>query len=253
MEVHHHPDLHHNKKRFREYFLEFLMIFLAVTLGFFAESLRESISNHEKAVSYMHSMRADVIKDTVQLKDEILYAVQLSTGLDSLFYSLHVKVITDSIEYRLYYLNAKYNRLVGIIFSDEALTQLKTDGEMRLIQNMSIKDSITSYWKGSQRILENGQFFNNGMNSLINDGYKIFDRAFIQSYGRSLTDPADMLQVKVMGGARLMTAAPLNLIEYANKVMTLYNSLQMWYLPSLKKQKEKASALIDLIENKYPG
>ena len=31
MEVHHHP--HVEKKNFKEYFLEFLMIFLAVTLG----------------------------------------------------------------------------------------------------------------------------------------------------------------------------------------------------------------------------
>jgi hypothetical protein len=32
MEVHHHH--HVEKKKFKEYFLEFLMIFLAVTLGF---------------------------------------------------------------------------------------------------------------------------------------------------------------------------------------------------------------------------
>ena len=32
MEVHHHPNV--EKKNFKEYFLEFLMIFLAVTLGF---------------------------------------------------------------------------------------------------------------------------------------------------------------------------------------------------------------------------
>ncbi len=36
MEVHHHP--HVEKKAFKEYFLEFLMIFLAVTMGFFAEN-----------------------------------------------------------------------------------------------------------------------------------------------------------------------------------------------------------------------
>jgi hypothetical protein len=41
MEVHHHPDLHHKKKNFKEYFLEFLMIFLAVTPGFVAENIRE--------------------------------------------------------------------------------------------------------------------------------------------------------------------------------------------------------------------
>jgi hypothetical protein len=34
MEVHHHPDLHHKPKKWKEYFLEFLMIFLAVTRVF---------------------------------------------------------------------------------------------------------------------------------------------------------------------------------------------------------------------------
>ena len=43
MEVAHHPDLHHKPKPWKEYFLEFLMIFLAVSMGFLAESLREHI------------------------------------------------------------------------------------------------------------------------------------------------------------------------------------------------------------------
>jgi hypothetical protein len=36
MEVHHHPNV--EKKGYKEYFLEFLMIFLAVTMGFIAEN-----------------------------------------------------------------------------------------------------------------------------------------------------------------------------------------------------------------------
>jgi hypothetical protein len=48
MEVHHHPDLHHKPKPWKEYFLEFILIFLAVTLGFFAENIREHISDKHK-------------------------------------------------------------------------------------------------------------------------------------------------------------------------------------------------------------
>ena len=48
MEVHHHPDLHHQPKKWKEYFLEFLMIFLAVIVGFIAENIRENISETEK-------------------------------------------------------------------------------------------------------------------------------------------------------------------------------------------------------------
>ena len=60
MEVHHHPDLHHKKKDFKEYFLEFLMIFLAVTLGFFAENIRERIKDSEQGEQYIQSLVEDL-------------------------------------------------------------------------------------------------------------------------------------------------------------------------------------------------
>jgi uncharacterized membrane protein len=41
MEVHHHP--HVEKKGLKEYFLEFLMIFLAVTMAFIGENMREQL------------------------------------------------------------------------------------------------------------------------------------------------------------------------------------------------------------------
>src|ERR1700719_365034 len=63
MEVHHHPDLHHRKKHIREYFLEFLMIFLAVTLGFFAENLREQIKDHRLVRQSLQSLKQDLRAD----------------------------------------------------------------------------------------------------------------------------------------------------------------------------------------------
>jgi len=48
MEVHHHPEV--EKKGFKEYLLEGLMIFLAVTMGFIAENIRENISEHRTLI-----------------------------------------------------------------------------------------------------------------------------------------------------------------------------------------------------------
>ena len=62
MEVHHHPSVH--KKNFKEFFLEFVMIFLAVTLGFIAENIRESITNHEQEKHYVESLINDLKEDT---------------------------------------------------------------------------------------------------------------------------------------------------------------------------------------------
>jgi hypothetical protein len=65
MEVHHHPQLEHKPKPWKEYFLEFLMIFLAVTMGFFAESLREHVNDNSKENEYINSLRKDLIADTI--------------------------------------------------------------------------------------------------------------------------------------------------------------------------------------------
>jgi hypothetical protein len=71
MEVHHHPDMHHKKKNFKEYFLEFLMIFLAVTMGFFAENIREHLSDRSKEKKYIISLLEDLKKDTIFLNTSI--------------------------------------------------------------------------------------------------------------------------------------------------------------------------------------
>ena len=58
MEVHHHPKV--EKKNFKEYFLEFLMIFLAVTMGFFAENIRENYVEHKSAREYASLLIEDL-------------------------------------------------------------------------------------------------------------------------------------------------------------------------------------------------
>ena len=63
MEVHHHPDLHHKRKHFREYVLEFFMIFLAVTMGFFAESIREHYVELRNTRQYLQTFRQELVNN----------------------------------------------------------------------------------------------------------------------------------------------------------------------------------------------
>jgi hypothetical protein len=59
MVVHHHPKV--EKKNFKEYFFEFLMIFLVVTLGFIAENIRKKITEHHRAKIYAAEMGNDLV------------------------------------------------------------------------------------------------------------------------------------------------------------------------------------------------
>src|SRR5574338_168822 len=85
MEVHHHPDLHHKKKNFKEYFLEFLMIFLAVTLGFFAENIREHFADKSKERQFIVSLKEDIVSDTAQLHSLLPVSDTIYEKLDSLY------------------------------------------------------------------------------------------------------------------------------------------------------------------------
>ena len=86
MEVHHHPEV--EKKGFKEYILEGLMIFLAVMMGFFAESLRERIADGNREKEFMVSMIEDLKSDTAMLSSNIHFRVHRVQMIDSLVYLL---------------------------------------------------------------------------------------------------------------------------------------------------------------------
>ena len=67
MEVHHHPQLDHKGKPWKEYLLEGLMIFLAVTMGFIAENIREHISEKNKKKELIEMVSLDFERDINQL------------------------------------------------------------------------------------------------------------------------------------------------------------------------------------------
>src|SRR5262249_5629267 len=92
MEVHHHS--HPGIKRFKEYFLEFIMIFLAVTLGFFAESIRENISNNEHAKLLTEQLVKDLQTDTNTLDSTISFENNDLKAIDSLYLLLQQPIAT---------------------------------------------------------------------------------------------------------------------------------------------------------------
>src|ERR1700741_5455664 len=71
MEVHHHPHLEHKPKPWKEYILEGLMIFLAVTMGFFAETIRENISETSHAKELAKSLYDEVYADSITMQNKI--------------------------------------------------------------------------------------------------------------------------------------------------------------------------------------
>ncbi len=142
MEVHHHP--HVEKKNFKEYFLEFLMIFLAVTLGFFAESLREHINDSEQGKQYIQSLVEDLESDTARMNDIIQFDEAKINALNSMYqcYDTVTNNLTATSCMGVLIKYSKVNR--PFLLNDRTITQLANAGGFRLLEKEDA-DSILTY------------------------------------------------------------------------------------------------------------
>src|ERR1035437_9094029 len=144
MEVHHHPDLHHKPKKSKEYFLEFLMIFLAVTMGFIAENIREHIGERKVAHQLLESFRNDLLLNEKRFK-------AIDSGFTSLLpvYDSIVSIFYQGRENtelpKLSRLMLRGQRNTVVTINTSAYQQMVSSGSMRYINNWPMMDSIAKY------------------------------------------------------------------------------------------------------------
>src|SRR6187399_2371610 len=142
MEVHAHT--HTERKKWTHYFWKFFMLFIAVTLGFFVENMREHYIEHKRGLQYIRSFVEDLKTDTAGFSHIIAQYQVKETQLD------HLYLCHDSINSKLqsnYCINNIYAATIGfqdLIFTDRTLQQLKNAGGLRLLEEQDA-DSIIIY------------------------------------------------------------------------------------------------------------
>ncbi len=147
METHAHRTHHGgDKKKWTHYFWEFLMLFLAVFCGFLAENFREHQVEHHREVKFTRSLSSDLESDISRLKTIIELRNERAKMLDSF---IRVLNSNEALQHSndLYYYNAFATRGVAFRFTpvDGTMQQLKNAGNLRLIRNSVVSDSIISY------------------------------------------------------------------------------------------------------------
>ncbi|HET7117174.1 MAG TPA: hypothetical protein VFI29_11815 [Hanamia sp.] len=246
MDVHHHPDLHHQKKNYKEYFLEFMMIFLAVTLGFFAEGLRENISNHHREKQYMRSMVDDLKKDTATISGAIPESENIARGLDSLKNVLYQDFDKINVA-ELYRLQLTYGIRIGFSFSDQATSQLKAGG-LNMIKSQEVVNAISNYWSRKDFIKSAIANITDKQERASEIIYQIFNYKYVHDFH---PDSSNHLIVSIDPKSRLMISEPALLVNFANRLTYIVSILKGPYLAGLQKQYKAAVDLISLIKKKY--
>jgi len=143
MEVHH-PQHPTHKKKWSEYIIEFVMLFAAVTLGFFAENVREHNVDKHKAILSIQNLYKDLKEDSVgystlleerRRQDSIFILInQLNEEKNILneipsVYGAHSLLTIRSV--------ARMNTM--------ALDQIKSSGNLNFIDNEDLKREIQIY------------------------------------------------------------------------------------------------------------
>ena len=142
MEVHAHT--HTARKKWTNYFWEFLMLFLAVFCGFLAEYQLEHKIEKDRELKYMQSMVEDLKFDTTRLATNISLRKQRIEMIDSLIFllgSTDYKTHTGAI----YYYGRHITPPINFFPNDRTIQQLKSSGGLRLIRNVAVSNNIMAY------------------------------------------------------------------------------------------------------------
>jgi len=136
---------HHTPpKKIRTYFFEFLMLFLAVLCGFLADNWREQLSEHQREKAFIRSIVEDIKSDTLQSNKIIKELKMMHKGIDSVLIALSSPGIVENSN-AVYKLWTKNLGLEVFVSNDRTIQQLKSSGELRLIRNEAVSDSIMNY------------------------------------------------------------------------------------------------------------
>ncbi|MFM2016298.1 MAG: hypothetical protein RIQ51_1788 [Bacteroidota bacterium] len=139
MEVHHHS---HHPKKWKEYITEFLMLFLAVSLGFMAENIREHQIEKQREIAYLKNVHEDLKLDLINI-DNVFNSNSIRLkAMDTLFNIINNNTITNEDVY--YYIR---NLALRSTFesSHVGLDQIKSAGGLRMVKNSEITSGIQEY------------------------------------------------------------------------------------------------------------
>jgi hypothetical protein len=149
MEVHHHPQLDHKRKPWKEYLLEGFMIFIAVMMGFIAENIREDITNNEHARQLTLQLVHDLKADTMQLNYIAKAETKIVKYNDTLF-TLLQQPLEKADTRRIQKLLANSHSMWPFHQSGGAMAAIKNELHLKQFSN----SDIVSYFALYERTIE---------------------------------------------------------------------------------------------------
>jgi hypothetical protein len=250
MEVHHHPDLHHKPKPWKEYLLEGLMIFLAVTMGFIAENIRESIKEKREINENIESVLSDLKADVLQLNNDVAVNTYSYTAADSLIALLHNNINNTA---KIYF----YGRAVtaNVLFSNtnsKTFDLMKSSGLLKLIDPRQLLDSLGLYYVTFALLSKEDDLVRLKMDEVHKGNHLLFDTYVFSQMRVEYNRPNNSYSIvqPPLGQPALLSTEYKTVNEVALNYYYLSATLKFDCVTAVQ-QKKLALSLIELIKKEY--
>jgi hypothetical protein len=139
------------KKHLGSYAVEFVLLFSAVTLGFFAENYREGLVERKTEKMYLQSLIKDLGQDTLKID----YSIRSKEIKDQYFDTLYTILYQTPRPWptrKLYYISRYLLIREPFYGTMGTIHQLENAGGFKLIQDENLVDKINAYSAAKEKL-----------------------------------------------------------------------------------------------------
>ena len=165
MEVDHTPHPTH-KKKWSEYIIEFIMLFAAVTLGFFAENVRDYKTMIERKDQNLFSILQDLKQDSIFIESTIKYSddgIRYFQKLKAKLYEFHDNKLSENefIKFTMDNIDSSFVNQTVFLNSSSYNNMIAT-GNLTYVESKDLKWKLSNYYETwNKRIDVNGDEIDN--------------------------------------------------------------------------------------------
>ena len=249
MEVHHHAHHAYEKKTWKNYFWEFLMLFLAVFCGFLAENQREHMVEHQRAKVFAANLYEELKKDTTSINLTIENIKRDAGKLDT-FCLYSTEKQKRNVSNGMLYYYASYTTYINFYASENTtIEQLKSSGNLRIMGN-DLSQKINVYGK-LLSMLENEYRLTRPEFAKFEELYfRIFDGYVTQILFHKpkapLRDSIFTLNIPLINDDPKLMREFTGWLKF--EISIYLNHIKIYLLPL----KQTATELLELLKKEYP-
>ena len=250
MEVHHHS--HTARKKWRHYFWEFLMLFLAVFCGFLAENQREHYVENQRAKAYAKTLVEDLANDTLELQDVTKEYNIILACFDSINANIRRGIKSNTVPGSFYFYCNIGTFSPAVVWHNATLTQITQSGSLRYFKNTELVKKLSIYFANCDFI----SLVVNGDSRYRDESIKLRNRIlnnyFFSRYSAFLIAnwekiPDSMMNIPLL----LQSDDPVLLNEFANGLETRRRVLTMLATRNYPQALQRARELIQILKAEY--